>query len=104
MVPWRVQGSVVGVCVEKGNIWGWRRGGETVVVEAGREGNGWSFHYCRRQWSLKDNGMLKYQWLGDFDEDMVHLKTREERIAHADKMLRGDVLHNMATHETTYNV
>ena len=37
-------------------------------------------------------------------EDMVHLKTREERIAYADKMLRGDVLHNMATHETTYNV
>ena len=35
---------------------------------------------------------------------MVHLKAREERIAHADKMLRGDVLHNMATLETTYNV
>jgi len=47
-------------------------------------------------------------WLIDMTkqayEDMVHLKTREERIAHADKMLRGDVLHNMATHETTYNV
>lgn len=47
-------------------------------------------------------------WLIDMTkqayEDMVHLKAREERIAHADKMLRGDVLHNMATHETTYNV
>ena len=38
-----------------------------------REGNGWSFHYCRRQWSLRDNGFLKYQWLGQFDEDMIHL-------------------------------
>ena len=44
-----------------------------------REGNGWSFHYCRRQWSLKDNGFLKYQWLGDFDEDMLKL-TQENRI------------------------
>ncbi|MCD7918178.1 MAG: alpha amylase C-terminal domain-containing protein, partial [Clostridiales bacterium] len=36
-----------------------------------REGNNWSFYYCRRQWSLLDNGFLKYQWLGDFDRDMV---------------------------------
>lgn len=55
------------------------------------------------------DAMLATQpWLIDMTkqayEDMVHLKTREERIAHADKMLRGDVLHNMATHETTYNV
>jgi 1,4-alpha-glucan branching enzyme len=25
-----------------------------------REGNGWSYHYCRRQWSLVDNPDLKY--------------------------------------------
>ncbi len=31
-----------------------------------REGNGWSYHYCRRQWSLVDNPDLKYQWLADF--------------------------------------
>ena len=42
-------------------------------IDFPREGNGWSFHYCRRQWSLKDNGLLKYQWLSDFDEDMIHL-------------------------------
>ena len=44
-----------------------------------REGNGWSFHYCRRQWSLRDNGFLKYQWLGDFDEDMIAL-TKKHKI------------------------
>ena len=53
--------------------------GHPEWIDFPREGNGWSFHYCRRQWSLKDNGMLKYQWLGDFDEDMVRL-TKESRI------------------------
>ncbi len=36
-----------------------------------REGNGWSYHYCRRQWSLADNPALKYQWLGAFDRAML---------------------------------
>lgn len=53
--------------------------GHPEWIDFPREGNGWGFHYCRRQWSLKDNGMLKYQWLGDFDEDMVRL-TKENRI------------------------
>jgi len=47
--------------------------GHPEWIDFPREGNGWSFHYCRRQWSLKNNGLLKYQWLNDFDEDMIHL-------------------------------
>ncbi len=38
-----------------------------------REGNGWSYHYCRRQWSLVDNPDLKYHWLADFDREMLAL-------------------------------
>ena len=57
---------------------------------------------------IADAMLATQPWLIDMTkqayEEMVHLKTREERIAYADKMLRGDVLHNMATHETTYNV
>ena len=53
--------------------------GHPEWIDFPREGNGWSFHYCRRQWSLKDNGMLKYQWLNDFDEDMVKL-TQENNM------------------------
>ena len=53
--------------------------GHPEWIDFPREGNGWSFHYCRRQWSLKDNGFLKYQWLGDFDQDMLKL-TQENRI------------------------
>lgn len=47
--------------------------GHPEWIDFPREGNGWSFHYCRRQWSLRDNPKLKYEWLGQFDEDMVHL-------------------------------
>ena len=47
--------------------------GHPEWIDFPREGNGWSFHYCRRQWSLRDNGFLKYEWLGQFDEDMIAL-------------------------------
>ncbi len=47
--------------------------GHPEWIDFPREGNGWSFHYCRRQWNLLENGYLKYQWLGDFDRDMIHL-------------------------------
>jgi len=38
-----------------------------------REGNDWSYHYCRRQWSLAENPELKYHWLLDFDREMVRV-------------------------------
>jgi len=50
--------------------------GHPEWIDFPREGNGWSFHYCRRQWSLMDNGFLKYQWLGDFDHDMIAITKR----------------------------
>ena len=36
-----------------------------------REGNDWSYQYCRRQWSLVDHPGLKYQWLADFDRELL---------------------------------
>jgi 1,4-alpha-glucan branching enzyme len=53
--------------------------GHPEWIDFPREGNGWSFHYCRRQWSLRDNPFLKYQWLGDFDQDIVAL-TKKHRM------------------------
>ncbi|MBT8043903.1 MAG: alpha amylase C-terminal domain-containing protein, partial [Verrucomicrobiae bacterium] len=44
-----------------------------------REGNGWSYHHCRRQWSLVDNPDLRYQHLNHFDQEMIHL-TRENNL------------------------
>ena len=47
--------------------------GHPEWIDFPREGNGWSFKHCRRQWSLASNGYLKYQWLNDFDREMVAL-------------------------------
>ena len=55
--------------------------GHPEWIDFPREGNGWSFHYCRRQWSLKENDCLKYQWLNDFDEDMIHLTKETDMFA-----------------------
>ena len=47
--------------------------GHPEWIDFPREGNGWSYHYCRRQWSLADNPDLRYRELGDFDKAMVSL-------------------------------
>ncbi len=64
--------------------------GHPEWIDFPREGNNWSFHYCRRQWSLRDNEALKYQWLGDFDEDVIKLtkkhKIFEQRMANLQLM------------------
>ena len=52
--------------------------GHPEWIDFPREGNGWSYHYCRRQWSLVDNPELKYGQLNDFDRDMIHLIRREK--------------------------
>lgn len=53
--------------------------GHPEWIDFPREGNGWSFHYCRRQWSLLENGFLKYKGLGAFDRDMVNV-TKENHM------------------------
>ena len=53
-----------------------------------REGNGWSYHYCRRQWSLVDNPELKYQYLRDFDRDMVAMAKKQKVLQGNDRQLR----------------
>lgn len=47
--------------------------GHPEWIDFPREGNNWSYHYARRQWSLKNDTNLRYKFLGDFDEDMIHL-------------------------------
>ena len=47
--------------------------GHPEWIDFPREGNNWSFKHARRQWSLRDNGFLKYQWLGDFDAALMKI-------------------------------
>lgn len=53
--------------------------GHPEWIDFPREGNGWSFKYARRQWSLAENGFLKYQWLHDFDKALLDL-VKKHRI------------------------
>lgn len=54
--------------------------GHPEWIDFPREGNGWSYHYCRRQWSLLDNPNLRYRELGDFDKAMLSLLQREKTL------------------------
>ncbi|MCE2617407.1 alpha amylase C-terminal domain-containing protein [Phocaeicola oris] len=47
--------------------------GHPEWIDFPREGNQWSFKYARRQWDLVDNPKLDYHFLGDFDNEMIHL-------------------------------
>ena len=45
--------------------------GHPEWIDFPREGNGWSYHYCRRQWSLVDDSNLRYCQLNEFDKAMI---------------------------------
>lgn len=47
--------------------------GHPEWIDFPREGNGWSYHYARRQWSLQQNTSLRYHYLSDFDHAMLQV-------------------------------
>jgi len=47
--------------------------GHPEWIDFPREGNGWSYHYCRRQWHLAQDTGLKYAYLLAFDKAMLRL-------------------------------
>ena len=53
--------------------------GHPEWIDFPREGNGWSYEYCRRQWSLVDNPSLRFKFLNAFDQAMVRL-AQEARL------------------------
>ena len=76
--------------------------GHPEWIDFPRQGNHWSFKHARRQWSLRDNGFLKYQWLGEFDAALmkivqavddpgIHYLTIRQHD-HVVSFIRGDLL------------
>lgn len=47
-----------------------------------RAGNNSSYHYCRRQFNLADNDLLKYKFLNQFDKDMMHVEMKYGWLSH----------------------
>lgn len=54
--------------------------GHPEWIDFPREGNGWSYKYARRQWELVDREDLKYQFLNNFDNDMIHLVAKSSNF------------------------
>ncbi|MBR2127116.1 MAG: alpha amylase C-terminal domain-containing protein [Akkermansia sp.] len=55
--------------------------GHPEWIDFPREGNGNSYKYCRRQWSLVDNDLLRYRHLNAFDRAMVELAKRTDLLS-----------------------
>ena len=64
--------------------------GHPEWIDFPREGNGWSFKYARRQWSLSDKDFLRYGPLRDFDEAMVHLVKDENVLSEPPVIITAD--------------
>jgi 1,4-alpha-glucan branching enzyme len=53
--------------------------GHPEWIDFPREGNDWSCHHARRQWSLRDADDLRYKGLADFDEALLSI-VREKKL------------------------
>ena len=62
--------------------------GHPEWIDFPREGNGWSYDYARRQWSLADNTDLLYNDLLCFDKDLAHFMRSNPELADSVEELR----------------
>ena len=66
--------------------------GHPEWIDFPREGNNYSYHFCRRQWSLADNPLLRYQGLQHFDQAM-------QRLDQAHHLLNDKFIEKLMVHE-----
>ena len=66
--------------------------GHPEWIDFPREGNGWSYHHARRQWSLADNGSLRYEQLQAWDVAMQQLDEQH-------RLLADPFIEKLITHE-----
>ncbi len=64
--------------------------GHPEWIDFPREGNGWSYHYCRRQWHLADDPNLKYQYLNAFEKAAVQMCKTNRVVGGRDIQLKLD--------------
>ena len=50
--------------------------GHPEWIDFPRAGNDWSYKHARRQWSLAENGFLRYSYLAEFDKAMIDVVKR----------------------------
>ncbi|XP_026394661.1 1,4-alpha-glucan-branching enzyme 1, chloroplastic/amyloplastic-like isoform X1 [Papaver somniferum] len=91
--------------------------GHPEWIDFPREGNGWSYEKCRRQWNLVDADHLRYKFMNEFDramnlldDEFSFLASTKQIVSCAsekDKVIvfeRGDLVFVLNFHSTnTYN-
>jgi 1,4-alpha-glucan branching enzyme len=55
--------------------------GHPEWIDFPREGNNWSYFYCRRQWHLADDPALRYEYLLQFDKEMIQLAKTQNLLS-----------------------
>lgn len=71
--------------------------GHPEWVDFPREGNGYSYHYCRRQWSLADNDFLRYKGLAEFDRAMM-------KLDESYNLLQDKLIEKLQVHESNKQI
>lgn len=66
--------------------------GHPEWIDFPREGNNWSFKYARRQWSLVDNSDLKYDFINNFDMEIL-------KFVRSHSLFNTELLENLWTDE-----
>ena len=64
--------------------------GHPEWIDFPREGNGWSYKYARRQWSLAEPDYLRYKYLLNFDNAMIRLGRSEGILNEKPELLVQD--------------
>lgn len=64
--------------------------GHPEWIDFPREGNGWSFFYARRQWSLADSKDLRYGDLLSFDKAMISIVAEYHIFKDSPSCVRAD--------------
>ena len=60
--------------------------GHPEWIDFPREGNGWSYKHCRRQWSLADREDSRYRLLLNWDKARMGLEDKFQIMAHHNSM------------------
>ena len=64
--------------------------GHPEWIDFPREGNGWSYAHARRQWSLAEPDYLRYSYLRNFDEAMIHIARKNHILSYIPELLVAD--------------
>ena len=77
-----------------GNEWG-----HPEWIDFPRVGNGDSYAHARRQWSLLDDGSLKFKYLNAFDGAMIHFVKLTNLLAYEPHILVRDIARQLLAYE-----